>query len=205
MIHVAWDKLASDKVIGKTIISLKERGIEAVVVKCGEDAKRKIIELIPAGAEVMNLSSTTLEQAGINWEIMESGRYNSIKKKITSTKDENERHGMRRASATTDYAVGSVQAVTEDGQIVIVSNTGSQLTNYAYGSPHVIWVVGTQKIVKNLDEAFKRTEEYILPLESERLKKLYGVPSNISKTLIIEKEITPNRIKLIFVKEKLGF
>ncbi len=76
---------------------------------------------------------------------------------------------------------------------------------YTYAAGHVIWIVGTQKIVKNLDEGMKRIYEYVLPLETEHMKKLYGVGSNVSKLLIVNKEIVPGRITLIFVKEKLGF
>lgn len=108
-------------------------------------------------------------------------------------------------SSVAEYDVGSVNAVTEDGKLVVASATGSQLAPIAAGAANVILVVGTQKIVKNLDEAFRRIEEHSLPLESEQLKKLYGVPSSINKILIISKEAIPNRIKLIFVKEKLGF
>ncbi len=102
--------------------------------------------------------------------------------------------------------VGSVHAVTENGQVVVASNTGSQLPAYAYGSQNVIWVVGTQKIVSDLDAAFNRINEYVLPLEADRARKAYGVEgSNVSKLLILNKEINPNRIKLIFVNENLGF
>jgi len=112
---------------------------------------------------------------------------------------------MQKLGAAPEYAVGSVHAVTEDGKVIIASNTGSQLPAYAYGSAHVIWVVGTQKIVANLEQGLKRIYEYVLPLESERLKKVYGVESNVSKLLIINKEIAPNRLTLILVKQKLGF
>ena len=202
---MVWDKLADDETIEKTSKALKERGIDAIIVNNGEEAKKKVLELIPQGAEVMDVSSTTLDQIGVSKEIVESGRFNSIRKKIMSIDQQEMRHAMRRMSSVADYVVGSVHAVTEEGQVVIASNSGSQLAPYASGSANVIWVVGTEKIVKNLDEAFKRIKEYTLPLESERMQKAYGMKSNISKLLIIEKEIMPNRIKLIFVKEKLGF
>jgi hypothetical protein len=113
---------------------------------------------------------------------------------------------MQKLGAAPEWTIGSVHAITEDGQVVIASNTGSQLAAYAYGSPHVILVVGAQKIVNNLDDAMKRIYEYVLPLESERLRKAIGAPrSNVSKLLIINKEITVGRLTVIFVEEKLGF
>ncbi len=113
---------------------------------------------------------------------------------------------MLTLGAAPEYTVGCVHAVTEDGQIIIASNTGSQLPAYTYSSPHVIWVVGTQKIVKNVAEGMARINEYVLLKESERVKIVYGMEkSNVSKLLIISKEITPGRLTIIFVNEALGF
>ena len=103
--------------------------------------------------------------------------------------------------------MGSAQSVTETGQLVFASNTGSQLPAYAYGANHVIWVVGTQKIVPDLDTAMKRIYEYILPKESERANKAYNITSGsfVSKLLIINKEIKLGRAIVILVNEVLGF
>ncbi len=66
-------------------------------------------------------------------------------------------------------------------------------------------MVGSQKIVRNLDDALKRIEEYTLKLEDERMMKAYGMHSGIRKILIINSEIVPERITMLLVKEKLGF
>jgi len=113
---------------------------------------------------------------------------------------------MQQLGSAPEWTLGSVHAVTENGEVVIVSNTGSQLPAYAYGSSHVIWVVGTQKIVKNLDQAMERVSEHVLPLESVRVQKAYGMPnSNVSKVLIVNNEIAPGRTTIIFVREVLGY
>ena len=200
-----WNELAGDESITKTIEGLKANGINAFVVENGQEAKKKVFELIPQGAEVMSMSSVTLDTTGIAKEINESGNYNSDKSRLAKMDRKTQGLEMERIGAAPEYAVGSVHAVTEDGKVIIASNTGSQLPAYAYGASYVIWVAGTQKIVENLDEGMKRIYEYVLPLESERMKKMYGVGSFVSKLLIINKEIAPNRLTLILVKEKLGF
>ena len=202
--ETTWAKLAEDSIVEKTANALKQRGIEVFIADTREDAKKKVLELIPEGAEVMNVTSVTLDEIGVSKEIMESGRYNSIKKKIMSIDQKEMRQAMRRMSSVADYVVGSVHAVTQEGQVTIASASGSQLAPYAFGAANVIWVVGTQKIVKNLDEAFKRMKEYSFPLEDARARKVYGMGSSINKILILERE-WPGRIKLIFVKENLGF
>ncbi len=204
-----WDTLASDESLEKTIAALKENGIESIIVDSKEQAKEKVLEFIPKKSEVMTMTSITLETVGLTDALNESGEYDSVKQKLMKLDRNTQAREMRKIGAAPEYAVGSVHAVTEDGKVVIASNTGSQLPAYVYGSAHVIWVVGTQKIVKNLDDATKRIYDYVLPLETQRARKAYNLPdtfnSAVSKMLIINKEIAPKRLMIVFVKETLGF
>lgn len=198
--------LASNETIDTTLQALEANGITTVVAENKEEAKNKVASLLPGGAEVMSATSVTLSETGIEELINESGNYDSVKHKLSAMSRETQSGEMQKLGAAPEWIVGSVHAVTQDGKVVVASNTGSQLPGYTYGAQHVIWVVGAQKIVKDLDDAFKRIYEHVLPLESERAKKAYGVPgSNVSKVFILNKEITPKRITLILVKEKLGF
>ncbi len=200
-----YNKIANQETINKTVASLKKNGINAEVVENGEAAKKRTLELIPEDSEVMNSSSVTVDSIGLAKYINESGKFNSVKNELNKLDREKDGLKMQKLGSAPQYIVGSVHAITTDGKVVIASNTGSQIPGYSYGSMNVIWIVGAQKITKNLDEALKRVQDYVLPLESERLKKVYGVPSNISKLLIINREVNPERIKMIIVKENLGF
>lgn len=200
-----FGKLAADKQIVKTKEALVKNGMEVLVVKNGAEAKEKVLQMISAGAEVMNMASVTVDSIGLAKELNESGKYNSVRSKFATMNKATQGLEMQKLGAAPEWAIGSVHAVTEKGEVVIASNTGSQLPAYAYGSSHVIWVVGAQKIVKNLDQAMKRVYEYVLPLENERAQKAYGQGSNVSKMLIVNKEIQPYRITIVIVKEKLGF
>ena len=200
-----WDSLANQKTIEETVSALKANGIEAFVVENKEEAKVKVLELIPESSEVMTMTSVTLDTVGVSKEINDSGKYNPARKKLMLMDRKAQALEMNKLGAAPEYVVGSVHALTKDGKVLVASNSGSQIPAYAFGSSHVIWVVGAQKIVENLDEGIKRVYEHCLPLESERALKAYGVTSNVSKLLIINKEIIPGRISLIIVKEKLGF
>ena len=74
------------------------------------------------------------------------------------------RKRFRKLLAAPDFMLGSVQAITVDGILVDVSATGSQIGPYANTAGKVILVVGSQKIVPDLDAAFKRIREYVQPL-----------------------------------------
>ena len=112
---------------------------------------------------------------------------------------------MQKMGTTPDYMIGSVHAVTETGQIVIASKTGSQLAGYAAGAAHVIWVAGTQKIVPTVEIGLRRIEEYTLPLENSRALIAYGMKSSVSKLLIVIDEAVHGRTTMILVKENLGY
>lgn len=200
-----WAKIPEDSIIKQTVKALQENGITAEVVDSGEDAKKRLLELIPEGAEVMNTSSVTLDSIGLSKYINESGRYDSVKNKLNKLNRKTDSLKMQKLGVAPEYMVGSVHAVTQDGKVIVASNTGSQLPAYSYGSPHVIWIVGAQKIVKDFDAGFKRIYDYVLGKESERMMKLYGIKSNVSKLLIINKEISQGRLTMIIVKEVLGF
>lgn len=205
---MAYDIIASDEQIEKTKKALEANGFTVVVAEDGAAAKKAALDLLPKGAEVLTNTSKTLEKLELDKAINESGDYDSVRNKLNAMwGDETKKREQRKLGAAPDYSIGSVHAITEAGEVFIASNTGSQLPGYAYGAGNVIWVVGAQKLVKDADDARKRLYEYVLPLESERAKAAYGAPgSNISKLLVISKEVNPDRsVTIIIVKELLGF
>jgi hypothetical protein len=200
-----WNTIPDEKVIEKTAATLQEHGIEIFIVENASAAKEQALALLPKGSQVMTMTSITLEQTGLIHEINESGNYDATKTKLLQMTREKDARRMQELGAASEYAIGSVHAVTQDGKVVVASNSGSQLPGYAYGSDRVIWIVGAQKIVKDLDEALERIYQYVLPLESERAHKAYGVPGSfVSKLLIFNKEKV-GRITMILVKESLGY
>lgn len=202
-----YTKLASDESIQTTKKALEEHNIAVFITENGEEAKEKALSFIPEGAEVMTATSKTLEALGLNKIFNESVKYNSVKTKLMSMNRETDMLAMRKLGAAPEYIIGSAHAVTEDGKVLIASGSGSQLPGYSYGAAHVIWIVSTKKIVQNVDEATQRIYEHVLPLEDKRMKEVYGPQSgsNVNKLLIVNKELQPGRITLIFVKEDLGF
>jgi hypothetical protein len=198
-------QLASDEQIERTVKALESNGIHAVVAENGEEAKRIFFELVPEGAEIFLGASVTLETLGIKDVIDKSGHFNAVRPKMFAMDRATQGREIRKLGGAPDYAAGSVHAVTEEGQVLIASNTGSQLGPYASGAGKVVWVVGAQKLVKDLDEGFRRIYEYDLPLETEHMRQLYNMGTNVNKVLVVNREIRPDRITMIIVKEELGY
>ena len=200
-----WTALADEFTLEKTVAALESHGFKVLVAENGADAKQKVLDIVPEGTDVFTAASATLASIGVTEEINESGRYDSVRKKITGLDRATHGREMRQLGATPTYVLGSAQAITEQGYLLFASFGGSQLTSYAQGAEKVIWVVSTQKIVKDIDAGLRRIDEHALPLESQRLQKVFGRESAAHKILIVRGEVTPGRITVILVKEQLGF
>lgn len=197
--------LADDVRVRRTATALEQHGFSVLRARDGAEAKRIVLGLIPDGSKVHHGASQTLEVTGITAELEQSGRYDPIRPRIWSMDRTTQADEIRRLSAAPDVMLGSVHAVTEAGSLVAASMGGSQLGPYVAGAGRVILVVGTQKIVPDLDEGLRRIEEYSFPLEDARAQAAYGIHSGINKVLIINREIAPGRITVVLVDEVLGF
>ncbi len=198
---------ADDATIQRTADALRAKGYAVHVVDDAVAAKETILGFLPEGAEVGQGASQTLEDIGVTHELEESGRFNAVRK-TTRSMDRSTPEGlsaMRKLGVGADWYVNSVHALTEDGTILVASNTGSQLAPVAFGAGHVILAIGSQKIVPDLNTAFRRLEEHILPLENTRMQGLYGIDSEIKKVLIIYKEFGAGRFTIVLIKEPVGF
>jgi len=201
-----WNKLASEESIKKVIAGLEAAGITVTLVDTKEEALEAVKKLIPDGSEVMPASSTTVKDIGF-MDYLQGGehKYVNLAVQAMSEPDEAKRNLMRRKIESADYAIGSVNAITEDGKLVAVDGSGSRVGAYAFAAGHVVLVAGTNKIVTDVEQAFKRVKEYVFDLENERMQGAYGFGTTFGKWLIIEREIVKGRINLILVKEVLGF
>ena len=121
-----YNTVPSDEVIEKTIAALQQNGITAEVVENAEEAKKRFLQLVPKNAEIMNMVSVTIDTLGISEEVNASGNYNSVRNTFKTLNPETQALEKNRLGAAPDWTVGSVHAITENGTVVIASNTGSQ-------------------------------------------------------------------------------
>jgi hypothetical protein len=194
--------------VEKVVANLKDRNIEATIVETKEDALAQIKEWIPKGASVMNGASATLGEIGfIDYLKSDAHGWNNLHAAIVAETDPAKQAALRKQSVLSDYYLGSVHALSESGELVIASNTGSQLPHIVFTSQNLIFVVSTQKITPTLADAQKRLVEHVVPLEDKRMMGVYGVGTHISKELIFhwENPMMGRKVRVLFVNEKLGF
>jgi hypothetical protein len=203
--NAEFARLANDEQIATTVAALTARGMEASVIENRAEARSRVLDLLPEGAEVYTSLSQTIDVLGLKTEINTSSRYIPLRPQVEGLgRGGRTSRAGRKLISSPEYVIGSVHAVTQQGQVLIASGSGSQLASYAFGASHVIWVVGAQKVVRDLDEGFRRIWEYSYPLENQRMQALYGTDSFPAKILLVEKEM-PGRITVLLVKEVLGF
>jgi hypothetical protein len=200
----AFARPADDGTLHRVATALQARGIGADVVPDGEAARVRVHELIPDGAHVYNVTSRTLDTIGLSRDILEQERFDAARRVLDTIDTSTQMDQYRRGAARPQVVVGSVHAVTEDGELLVASASGSQLAAYAFGAGQVIWVVGAQKVVPDLDTAFRRVRRYSYPLEDARAREVYGVPSAINKQLLVSGE-APGRAHVVLVGEVLGY
>jgi LUD domain len=183
---------------------LRERNFEVLVVDDADRAKAAVFALLPEGAEVHSGKSKTLENAGIFDKLMKSGRYNFLRTRLRQMNYETQAREIRKLGAAPDFMLGSVQAVTEAGQLVAASGSGSQIGPYAFGAEHLILVIGSQKVVPDLDAALRRITEHVQPYEDIRLREQMGEGAQLARVLILERDFRPGRTTIILVREPIG-
>jgi LUD domain len=188
-----------------TARALAAHGFNVEVVDDAPAARARVAALLPDGAAVFTGASETLRLSGIESDINDSGRFVAIKPRIWALDRATQADEIRRLRTTPEYILGSVSAVTEDGALIAVSASGSQLPAYAGGARRMILVVGAQKIVPDLPTALQRIETYALPLEAARTRAAYGQSSAVRKLLIINAEPFPGRTTVLLVRQAIGY
>ena len=183
---------------------LRSHNIETTIVDTPDEARAAVLAMIPDGAQVHSGKSKTLEDVGLYSELMESGRYDAIRPKLFTMDRATQATEMRKLAATPDFMLGSVAALTEDGALVAASATGSQLGAYASGAGKLILVVGSQKIVPDLDAALRRIREVVFPWENAQVQARLGVDTILEKVLILFGEWTAGRTTVVLVRDPVG-
>jgi LUD domain len=196
--------LPDDQTLRATVVALEEHGSSVEVVDTLDAAREAVLSRIPAGSSVMTNTSVTLHETGIEAAINNDGPYDSVRNKMLALDFETQGQEMKAIAGQSDFALGSVHAITREGTLVIASASGSQLASYAWGAANVIFVVGTQKLVASLDDARDRIFAHSLKLEDARALAAYGQNSAVGKILEIHQE-QPGRIHIVLIRESVGF
>jgi len=203
MAPVEFVKPASEATLEALAERLRTRNFEVIIVDDAAAATAEVLSRVPEGSQVHTGKSKTLEDAGIFQEFMENEKYDFIRRRTLKMDRNTQRDEMRKAGAAPDIMVNSAHAVTERGEVVTTLAIGSQIGPIAYGAGKLILVIGSQKVVPDLNTALRRIEDYVIPYEEDRLNVAHGV-AKMNRTLILEGDHAPGRTTIILVRTPIG-
>lgn len=197
-----YPALPDEDTLAETVLGLEEHGFGIEVVDELDEARRVVLARIPEGSSVMTFPSVTLEETGIAQAILE--REDAARSKLIALDRETQLQEIKSIMVLPDFSLGSVHAITRDGTLVLASALGSQLASHAWGAAKVIFVVGAQKLVTDVEAAHERIYEYCLKLEDARAREAYGAGSRVGKILEIHQD-DPGRIHVVLIRRPVGF
>lgn len=144
---------------------LNEKGYISYYAEDKEEAKQKILSLIPEGSSISVGGSETLGAMNMIEEFR-SEKYKFFDRFQKMPYEE--LYELYRQSLLSDYFVSSTNAITQKGQLVNTDSSGNRVASIIIGPKNVIIVAGANKVVDNLEEAFKRIKE-IAPMNATRV------------------------------------
>ncbi|ENJ9655036.1 lactate utilization protein [Clostridium botulinum] len=210
--NIAW---YIEKQVERTIKNLNSRNMEGYYVNNINQLFEKLKDLIPEGSIVGVGDSVTLFETGVI-DFLRSGNFNFLDKyqdKLTS----DEKREMYIKNFSTDTFICSTNAITESGELYNIDGNGSRVAPMIYGPKQVIFIVGINKIVKNIEEAESRVRSYAAPIDAKRLNKDtpctklgYCVDCKSSNRIcndfvVIRGQFIKGRIKVLILGESLGY
>ncbi|KAG0032849.1 hypothetical protein BGZ82_006352 [Podila clonocystis] len=207
----AYTRPASDDRIANAKAAMEAKGFVVHVVNNKDEAFHKILDLIPEGASVNTAHSTTLEEISfMDYLISGKHKWNNVKGVIMAEKDPKKQGELRRSLGNSpDVFLTSMCAIGEtDGSLTHADQTGTKTGPVTYGAERVVVVAGSNKIVKDEHEAYKRTMEHCLPVVSAYGRKIFKMPSSTAthyEVLRHASPMSPGRVHVVLVKEALGY
>ena len=204
----------ANEIIGNDVVrALKRRGFEAEYVPTGAEALKRILEIVPANATVGIPGTVTVRAIGALDALKERG--NVIFQHWGPMTPE-ERREARFKENTAEVFLTSANALTRDGIIINIDGTGNRVAGMAWGNGVVLFVIGINKLVFNLDEGIKRAKAATIPnavrqnVETACVKAGHCVnclnnESMCRAILILEQAVKERNYHVILIGENLGY
>ena len=195
----------------KVIKGLQSRNMTGYYASSKEEALALALSLIPEGSSVTMGGAASAHEIGLV-EAVKNGNYNFIDRSAYADK----REAMLLAYDA-DVYLSSANAMTDDGILVNIDGNSNRVSAIAQGPKKVIFIVGMNKVCKDLDDAMKRARNVAAPMNAARFdintpcKKLGTCmdcksPDTICCQFLITRfSRHAGRIHVILVNDELGF
>ncbi|MDR1800229.1 MAG: lactate utilization protein [Lachnospiraceae bacterium] len=201
--------------LGEQIIkSLKQRNMEGYYAETKEEALKIALDIIPKGASCAWGGAKSVAEIGLKDAVLE-GDYKAYNREAAPNPQE--KRAIELTSFDVDFFLTGTNALSMDGEMVNIDGFGNRVAAIAYGPRNVLVIAGMNKVVKTLEDAWKRARNEAAPINSQRFE--LSTPCNKTgmcydcksadticcQFLVTRFSKVPNRIKVILVNDNLGF
>jgi len=201
--------------IDTTVESLRKNGFEAHFFPTRHEASQFIVDAAKECSTVAIAGTHTVRALGVVPMLEQAGKTVLDHWKLQlGTPEELQ---CRRDQSRADLFLSSVNALTQNGEIVNRDGCGNRTNAMTFGPGKVVLVVGRNKIVPDLDAALARIEEVAAPIRAMSLKRKTPCvkvghcvdcdsPERICRiTSIIHRKPMFTNIAVIILDEELGY
>jgi len=199
--------------------ALEKNNFEVYIAPRTEDVVRVVTDDILPAVNPASMSwggSRTFVESGLYKQLRTMNTITVIDTYDTAISD-TEKMERRRQALLVDLFFTSTNAVTESGHLVNLDMIGNRIAALTFGPKFVVVLIGRNKIVPDLENAWDRIKNYAAPVNTIRLEKNTpcqatsfcqdcNSPERICNTwTITEKAFPKNRVKIILINDDLGF
>lgn len=195
----------------KVIKGLSSRNMTGYYAASKEDALKLALELIPQGSSVTMGGGESVHAIGLP-QALKDGAYDFIDRDAYADK-----RAAMLAAYDADFYLSSVNAMTEDGVLINIDGNSNRVSAIAQGPKKVLFIVGMNKVCKDVDHALKRARNVAAPINAQR----FGLNTPCTKTgscmdcksadticcqfLMTRYSRHEGRIHVVLVNDELGF
>ncbi|MBR0037840.1 MAG: lactate utilization protein [Bacteroidales bacterium] len=204
----------NQKLSERLIKNLERRHIKAFYCPTGQEAVKKVSELIADGSSVTWGGSMTIRGLGIPDALRSRGTLEVLDRDLVETPEEKQAYYLKAFS--TDVYLTSANALSEDGVIVNIDGTGNRVAAITWGPKKVIFVIGLNKVAQTTEAALSRARGTASPTNAARFDiktpcQVDGVchncnsPESICNYVHFLRNSPKERHIVVLVGENLGY
>lgn len=207
-------ELRNERLAQTVIKHLQRRHIDGFYCPKGEDAVKKVLELIPDGSSVTWGGTMSVRDLGIPAALKERGTLEVLDRDQVKTPEE--KQAMYLKAFSTDVYLTSANAISEDGVIVNIDGNGNRVAAITWGPKKVIFVIGLNKVAQTVEAALARARSTASPINAARFDiktpcQTDGIchncnsPESICNYVHFLRNSPKRRHTVILVGESLGY
>ena len=205
-----------DALAGSRLVEVfNKHGFETSYAASKAEALEKALSYIDREKDLVAWGGChSAEECGL-LEALRDGTYRILDRSTAKTPEE--KVEFSRQALLSDVYIGGANALSATGELVNIDGNGNRVAAMSYGPKTVIVIAGMNKVMPDLDSAFKRARGVASPINCQR----FGLDTPCSKLGLCADCNSPDRIcnnfqvivrckpvgriKLILVGDDLGY